>query len=179
MRLGAAAIVPIPHGFLTKAILKAEAKGPMSSAERVEGVLHHMVLSNTASADAVARLFGISERALRRRLNEEGKNLMQLVDAARFELARQLLDNTDLPTFEIAAGLQYTDRTTSRRRDWVMHCVSSPAHAACSLPCRSLPRRRCMRSGQRRRPCRGHHARRRCFRPDCSGSREASCRSAP
>jgi AraC-like DNA-binding protein len=42
---------------------------------------------------------------------------MQLVDAARFELARQLLDNTDLPTSEIAAALQYTDRTTSRRRD--------------------------------------------------------------
>jgi len=89
----------------------------MSFAERVEGMLHQMVLSNTASADAVARLFGISERALRRRLNEEGKNLMQLVNAARFELARQLLDNTDLPTFEIAAALRYTDRTTSRRRD--------------------------------------------------------------
>ena len=89
----------------------------MSFAERVEGVLHQTVLSNTASVDAVARLFGISERALRRRLNEEGKNLMQLVNAARFELARQLLDNTDLPTSEIAAALQYTDRTTSRRRD--------------------------------------------------------------
>jgi hypothetical protein len=59
-----------------------------------------------------------------------------------------------------------------------MHCVSSPAHAACSLPCRSLLRRRCVRSGQGRRPCRGHHARRRCFRPDCSGNREASCPSA-
>jgi AraC-like DNA-binding protein len=105
------------HGFLTKAILEAEAKGPMSFAERVEGVLDQMVLSNSASADGVARLFGIGERALRCRLNEEGKNLMQLVNAARFELARQLLDNTDLPISEIATALQYTDRTTSRRRD--------------------------------------------------------------
>jgi AraC-like DNA-binding protein len=89
----------------------------MSFAERVDGALHQLVLSNTASADTVVRLFGISERALRRRLNQEGKNLMQLVNAARFELARQLFDYTDLPTSEIAAALQYTDRTTIRRRD--------------------------------------------------------------
>jgi AraC-like DNA-binding protein len=104
------------HRFLTKMILEVEAKGPISFADRVEGVLHQMVLSNTASADAVARLFGISERALRHRLKEEGKNLMQLVNAARFELARQLLDNADLPISEIATALQYTDRTTCRRR---------------------------------------------------------------
>jgi hypothetical protein len=38
------------HGFLTKAILEAEAKGPMSFAERGEGVLHQVVLSNTAES---------------------------------------------------------------------------------------------------------------------------------
>jgi len=42
---------------------------------------------------------------------------MQLVRAARFELARQLLDNTDLPISEIATILQDTDRTTICRRD--------------------------------------------------------------
>jgi AraC-like DNA-binding protein len=89
----------------------------MSFAERVEGVLHRRVFGNTALADAVARLFGLSERALRRRLNEEGKNLMQLVNAVRFDLAGQLLDNTGLPISEIATALHSTDRTTSRRRD--------------------------------------------------------------
>ena len=68
-------------------------------------------------ADALACLFGISKRTLRRRLNEKGNNLMQLVNAARFELARQLLDNTDLPISEIATILQDTDRTTICRRD--------------------------------------------------------------
>lgn len=108
------------HGFLAKAVLEADAKGPMSFAERVEDVLHQMVLSNTASADAVSRLFGMSERTLRRRLNDEGKNLMQLVNAARFELARQLLDNTDLPVSEIAAALQYNDPNAFSRafRHW-------------------------------------------------------------
>jgi len=38
------------HSFLTKAILEAEAKGPMSFAERGEGVLHQVVLSNTAES---------------------------------------------------------------------------------------------------------------------------------
>ena len=36
--------------FLTKAIQEAEAKGPMSFAERGEGVLHQMVLNNTAKS---------------------------------------------------------------------------------------------------------------------------------
>jgi AraC-like DNA-binding protein len=108
------------HGFLTKAILEANANGPMSFAERVEAALHQMVLSNTASTDAVAHLFGISERTLRRKLKDEGKNLMQLINSVRFELARQLLDNTDLPISEIATALQYADQNAFSRafRRW-------------------------------------------------------------
>lgn len=97
------------HGFLTKAILQAEASGPMTFAERVQGVMHQMILSGAASADAVARLFGISERTLRRRLNEEGKGLLQLINETRFELAKQLLTNTALSVAEVAAALQYSD----------------------------------------------------------------------
>ena len=67
------------HGVLAKAIREAEAHSPMSFTEHVEGVLHRTLLSGTASADAVARVFGISERTLRRRLAQEGNNLRQLI----------------------------------------------------------------------------------------------------
>ena len=111
---------PTLHGLLGKAIFEAETDGPMSFTEQVQGVLHQMILSGTASSDAIARLFGIGERTLRRRLEKDGENLQQLIKEARFELARQLLRNTDLPVAEIAAALQYDDPNAFSRafRSW-------------------------------------------------------------
>ena len=108
------------HGILAKAIWEEEAKIAMSFAEEVERVLHQLVLSGTATADSVARLFGIHERTLRRRLENEGKNLLQLINATRFELAKQLLDNTSLSVMEIAAALRYADTAAFSRafRNW-------------------------------------------------------------
>ena len=108
------------HGILAKAIREEEAKLPMSFVEQVELVLHQMVLSGSATADSIARLFGIHERTLRRRLEQGGKNLQQLINETRFELAQQLLQNTALPVTEIAAALQYADSTAFSRafRNW-------------------------------------------------------------
>ena len=60
------------HGILAKAIREEEARLPMSFVEQVELVLHQMVLSGTATADSIARLFAIHKRTLRRRLEQEG-----------------------------------------------------------------------------------------------------------
>ena len=105
---------------LERAILDTEAAGGMRFGERVESVLHQLVLTGAARADAVARQFRISERTLRRRLNEEGSSLHQLLNRTRHELARQLLDNTGLSISEIAAALQYADPTVFSRafRGW-------------------------------------------------------------
>jgi AraC-like DNA-binding protein len=111
---------PALHGFLERAIREAEAKGPMSFADQVQGMLHQMVLGGSASAEAVARLFAIHERTLRRRLAEEGTNLQQLINQARFELAQQLLGNTGLSVSKIATALQYGDPNAFSRafRGW-------------------------------------------------------------
>jgi AraC-like DNA-binding protein len=79
-----------------------------------------MVLSGTSSAESVALLFGIHERTLRKRLTAEGTNLQQLVSQARFELAKQLLENTQLPISEIAAALHFADAAVFSRafRSW-------------------------------------------------------------
>jgi AraC-like DNA-binding protein len=108
------------HGILAKAIWEEEAKLSMSFAEQVERILHQLVLSGSATADAVAHLFGIHERTLRRRLENEGKNLLQLINATRFELAQQLLENTSLSVTEIAAALRYADTAAFSRafRNW-------------------------------------------------------------
>jgi AraC-like DNA-binding protein len=97
------------HGVLAKAMRDAEVDSPRTFAVQVRSVLHQMLLSGTASADAVARLFAVPERTLRRRLAKEGKTLQQLINETRYELAQQLLQNTHLRVSEIAAALQYAD----------------------------------------------------------------------
>jgi len=105
---------------LARAVLKAQAEGPMSFAERVESALHQRVLSGDVFADSVASLFGIGERTLRRQLSEEGASLQQLVNRTRHELARQLLSNTAMPVSSIAAALHYADPNAFSRafRKW-------------------------------------------------------------
>jgi AraC-like DNA-binding protein len=92
----------------------------MSFADVVRAALHQMVLSGTSSADNVALLFGIHERTLRKRLTAEGTSLQQLVGQTRFELAKQLLENTGLPISEIAAALHFADAAVFSRafRNW-------------------------------------------------------------
>lgn len=111
---------PVLYGVIIKAIQEAESASLLSFTEQVSIVLPQMVLGGTVSAEAVSNVFGISERTLRRRLKENGNNLQQLLNEARFELAQQLLENTKLPVSEIAAALQYADPNVFSRafRNW-------------------------------------------------------------
>jgi AraC-like DNA-binding protein len=92
----------------------------MSFADLVRAALHQMVLSGTSSAHNVALLFGIHERTLRKRLTAEGTSLQSLVSQTRFELAKQLLENTELPLSEIASALHFADAAVFSRafRNW-------------------------------------------------------------
>lgn len=106
--------------LVLRAIQHARDSSTMSFADVVRGALHQMVLSGTASAENVALLFGIHERTLRKRLTAEGTGLQQLVDQTRFELAKQLLENTELPLSEIASAMHFADAAVFSRafRTW-------------------------------------------------------------
>lgn len=106
--------------LVMRAIQQARASSTMSFADIVRAALHQMVLSGTSSADNVALLFGIHERTLRKRLTAEGTSLQQLVRETRFELAKQLLENTRLPVAEIASALHLADAAVFSRafRNW-------------------------------------------------------------
>jgi AraC-like DNA-binding protein len=111
---------PVLYKLLATAMKEAEKNGGMKFGEQVEGVLHQMVLSGSFSAPAVARLFDIHERTLRRRLEKEGKNLHELVQRTRYDLAQQLLENTEIPVSGIAKALRYDDPNAFSRafRTW-------------------------------------------------------------
>jgi AraC-like DNA-binding protein len=65
--------------------------------------------------ERIASQFGLSERTLRRRLQEEGTSYRTLIDEVRLELARTYLTSTQLPVTEIAALLGYDDPANFRR----------------------------------------------------------------
>lgn len=113
-------------------ITQARALSTMSFADLVRGALHQMVLGGTASAQNVALLFGVHERTVRKRLTAEKTSLQQLVSETRFELAKQLLENTEVPLSEIASTLRYADAAVFSRAfrgwsqtspsEWRAHC---------------------------------------------------------
>lgn len=86
----------------------------------VRRALHALVFAGNDDAPAVARMFGLHERALRRRLAAEGTSLQQIRAEARYSLAAQLLLDTRLPLAGIAAAMHYADETAFSRafRGW-------------------------------------------------------------
>ena len=75
--------------------------------EQVRSVLRTALLTGHGTAERVATLFAMHPRTLGRRLHALGTNFQELLDAGRFEIARQLLKDTSLEVGEVAAALGY------------------------------------------------------------------------
>ena len=73
-----------------------------------------------ARSDQVAKLFSIHSRTLSRRLNACGTSFQELLDEGRFEIARQLLEDTRMELHRIAESLEYADASAFTRafRRW-------------------------------------------------------------
>ncbi len=69
---------------------------------------------------ALAEVTGTSARTLQRRLALSGSNFGRLVDEARFDAARRLLQDDDISVTDVAAELGYTDSANFTRafRRW-------------------------------------------------------------
>ena len=108
------------HGRLQHEIAVLEMVGPDDLAERVRRALPVMVLSGSASETHISQLLSIPLRTLRRLLAEQGTNFRGLLEEVRYEIARQLLADTQMTTAQIAAALDYADASAFTRafRRW-------------------------------------------------------------
>jgi AraC-like DNA-binding protein len=72
------------------------------------------------SVGEVAERLAIHRRTLNRRLAARGTSLRRLVEEMRFEIARQLVENTSMPLVEVSAALGYADASAFTRafRRW-------------------------------------------------------------
>lgn len=106
--------------LLQKQISALEAKHGDDFAEVVRSVLRSALLTGHTSADQIAALFSMHVRTLSRRLEGFGTSFQELVDEGRFEIARQMLENTSLDVRQIAEALAYTRASAFTRafRRW-------------------------------------------------------------
>ena len=100
---------PVKRSVLQNRLAEAEARSAMTFAQRAETALQQLLLYGSATAPAIAALFGISERSMRRRLAAEGTSLRELLNRGRIDLACQMLGYTELAVGDIASALQYRD----------------------------------------------------------------------
>lgn len=68
-----------------------------------------------ASLEAIARGLAITPRTLQRRLSEEGTTFLELVDAARYQLARRYLAERQLSVHDTALLLGYSETRAFHR----------------------------------------------------------------
>ncbi|UHD17245.1 AraC family transcriptional regulator [Thiocapsa bogorovii] len=97
-----------------------EASASCDILARIRPVLRNLLLSGEASIGEVAGVFELHKRTLNRRMRECGLTFRELVEEVRYDLARQLLRETDLQVVSIAEVLDYADAAAFTRafRRW-------------------------------------------------------------
>ncbi len=87
---------------------------------QVRGVLRTALLCGHGSVAQVAAILGMHPRTLSRRLHALETGFQELIDEARFGIARQMLEHTAIDVSEIAASLDYSDASAFTRsfRRW-------------------------------------------------------------
>ena len=110
----------VQHELVQRAIRLAEAGVSPGLAGRTRAAVRVLLMTGGASAARIAGALGLHERTLRRRLGGDGESLQQMVAQARFEVARQLLRETQLGLQDIADALGYAEASVFVRafRRW-------------------------------------------------------------
>jgi len=90
------------------------AQGPDFS-DDIRRLLRTRLTSKRCSVADVAEMLSVHRRTLSRRLNGAGINFRAIANQARFEIARQLLEDTDISLGQIAAALGYSEASAFTR----------------------------------------------------------------
>jgi AraC-like DNA-binding protein len=82
--------------------------------------LRILLITHRGSLDQVAELLSMHPRTLNRRLKARGATFQALADEIRYEIARQLVEHTQMSMSQIAATLDYADASAFTRafRRW-------------------------------------------------------------
>ncbi len=85
--------------------LESEEEGRL--VPQVHRALRLLLLNGNSSGDELAQKLSLHRRTLNRRLRVHGTTFQKILDEVRFEVARQLLEYTNIPIGDIAAAVCY------------------------------------------------------------------------
>lgn len=111
---------PREHVRLFQRVIELDSSRESTVTERVGRMLLHLTIAGKPTAGKVACLLGWSRRTLHRRLAAEGTSIRTLMEDMHRQLARQLVEDTQIPLSEIAAALHYSELSAFSRafRAW-------------------------------------------------------------
>jgi len=111
---------PALRRLLQKEINAIESRHGNDFPEQVRGVLRTALLTGHAGASQIAALFGMPSYTLTRRLKSFGVGFQELVDDIQSEIARQMLEHSEMDVSRIAAALDYSNASAFTRafRRW-------------------------------------------------------------
>ncbi len=102
------------------ALAEARAAGNPTLVQAVYRTLRTLLLHGTSSGNDVARFLAMHRRTLNRRLSAEGTTFQRVLDDVRFAVAKELLENSAVSMYDVAAALGYSGLASFMRafRRW-------------------------------------------------------------
>lgn len=87
----------------------SDAPGPGDPFQWLHRTVRLLLVEGKSTGDDLARILALNRRTLNRRLRARGTTFRQVLDEVRYDTARQLLAQTNVPIEEIAAALCYSE----------------------------------------------------------------------
>ncbi len=111
---------PVPRQLIERRIAALESLNHPDLISQLRRVLRVLLITHRSSQEQVAQLFSMHGRTLNRQLKARGTTFQALVSEVRYEIARQLVENTHMSMSQIAATLDYAAASVFTRafRRW-------------------------------------------------------------
>ncbi|MBB3018781.1 AraC-like DNA-binding protein [Microvirga lupini] len=111
---------PVMRAMLEERIQQIKGSQGSEFSDDIRRLLRTRLTSTHCSAEDIAELLTMHRRTLSRRLQGSGMGYRAITNEIRFEIARQLLQDTEVPLGQIAAALGYSEASAFTRafRRW-------------------------------------------------------------
>jgi AraC-like DNA-binding protein len=111
---------PVMRALLEDRIQQVKSSQGSEFSDDIRRLLRTQLTNTHCSAENIAKLLAMHRRTLSRRLKTSGAGYRSIANEVRFEIARQLLEDTKVPLGQIAAALGYSEASAFTRafRRW-------------------------------------------------------------
>jgi len=100
---------------LVKKLKTIQSRASIDLLEQIHSLLYPLIASGNCTEERLARMLSLHPRTLNRRLQERDTSFRTLLAESRFEIAKRLLEESDMSIIRISAILGYADQSIFTR----------------------------------------------------------------